>query len=249
MNYRKKIPAVMICAALFSACSGPQPEIKMDKFAQVVYEMHFTDAVLDIAQLDDRRLKTDSVSYYNALFKKYGITRREFMEEIEWYTQHADKYKELYEKVMKIVAEEEKRAEEEKAAKASEAAVKDSLNLWTDKRNWHLPLEGEKEAVAFDIPAENAGVYTLSADAVFYSDDRTENPRMTIIANYDDGTNEQNQFNGIQKDGQRHSIEVQIKTNPGKKLKNLTGWVLDHSSGTEKKHIDLYDITLKYTKE
>ncbi|MBQ3691126.1 MAG: DUF4296 domain-containing protein [Bacteroidales bacterium] len=247
MRYRKFFTAFVMSAAFFSSCSGPQPSIKMDKFAQIVYDMHFTDAVLDVARFDDKNLKSDSVSYYNNLFKKYDITRKTFVEEIEWYTQHPDKYKELYEKVMKIVAQEEKRAEEEKAAaKASES---DTLNLWKEKRTWHLPLEGEKEAVAFDIPAQESGVYTLSADAVFYTDDRTENPRMTIIANYEDGTNEQNQFNGIEKDGKRHSIEVQIKTNPGKKLKNLTGWVLDHSTGTEKKHIDLYDITLKYSKE
>ncbi|MBQ5403686.1 MAG: DUF4296 domain-containing protein [Bacteroidales bacterium] len=247
MEYRKFFMAVVMSAAFFSSCSGPQPSIKMDEFAQIVYDMHFTDAVLDIARFDDKNLKGDSLSYYNNLFKKYDITRKKFIEEIEWYTQHPDKYKELYEKVMKIVALEEKRAEEEKAA--AKVSMSDTLNLWKEKRTWHLPLEGEKEPVAFDIPAQESGVYTLSADAVFYTDDRTENPRMTIIANYEEGTNEQNQFNGIEKDGKRHSIEVQIKTNPGKKLKNLTGWVLDHSTGTEKKHIDLYDITLKYSKE
>ena len=244
--YMKKSVLILICAGILSSCSGPQPDIATDKFAAILYEIHRADAVLEISKHYDKDLKNDSLSYYNEIFKKYGITRKEFIEEIEWYSRHADKYKELYDVVMKTVAQEEKNAEEERQRQKLE---KDTLNLWIDKPNFHLPLEGEKETVAFDIPATKAGVYTLSADAIFYSDDGTENPRMTIIANYEDGTNEQNRFTGIKKDSQKHKIEVKIKTNPDKKLKKLTGWVLDHTSNTEKKHIDLYGITLKYSKE
>ena len=243
-----KIKIIFFLGLIFCmSCSGPQPDIQIDKFAQIVYQIHRADAIIEIANLDDKNLKNDSLSYYNWLFAKTGITRREFIEEIEWYTQHPDKYKELYEKVMKIIAEEERKAEEEALAKTN--AEKDSSDIWTMKKDWHLPLDGATDPIAYEYLVTAAGVYTLSADVIYYSDDKTSNPRMTIIANYEDGTNEQNMFFGIQRDGQKHSMEVKIKTDPNKTLKSISGWVLDHSDGTESKHIDVYGITLKYSLE
>lgn len=243
-----KIKIIVFLGLMFCmSCSGPQPDIQIDKFAQIVYQMHRTDAIVEIATLDDKNLQNDSLSYYNGLFAESGITRREFIEEIEWYTQHPDKYKELYEKVMKIIAEEERKAEEEALAKTN--AEKDSSDIWTMKKDWHLPLDGATDPIAYEYLVTAAGVYTLSADVIYYSDDKTVNPRMTVIANYEDGTNDQNAFYGIQRDGQKHSMEVKLKTNPDKTLKSISGWVLDHSDGTESKHIDVYGITLKYSLE
>ncbi|MBQ3657287.1 MAG: DUF4296 domain-containing protein [Bacteroidales bacterium] len=243
-----KIKIICVLGLMFClSCSGPQPDIQIDKFAQIVYQVHRADAIIEIANLEDKNLKNDSLSYYNGLFANLGITRREFIEEIEWYTQHPDKYLELCEKVMKIIAEEERKAEEEELAGAN--AEKDSSNIWTMKKDWHLPLDGATNPIAFEYMVTQQGVYTLSAEVIYYSDDKTVNPRMTIIANYEDGTNEQNAFWGIQRDGQKYSMEVKIKTDPNKTLKTISGWVLDHSDGTESKHIDVYGITLKYSLE
>ena len=44
-------------------------------------------------------------------------------------------------------------------------------------------------------------------------------------------------------------MSVMLKTNPNKQVKQLKGWVLDHSNETIKKHIDCYNIQLKYTNE
>lgn len=236
----------VLSAAFLSSCSGPQPSIPMDKFAQIIYQTHRTDAVLEIAGLEDKNLKNDSLSYYNGLFASNGITRKEFIEEIEWYTDHADKYQELYAKVMEIVAQEEQKAEEEALKKQTE---QDPSDIWKEKKDWHLPLNGAANPIPFDLPVTEAGVYTLSAEVIYYPDDGSVNPRMTIIANYEDGTNENNMFLGIQKDGGKHQIEVKIKTDPNKKIKSVSGWVLDHSDGTESKHIDVYGITLKYSRE
>ena len=242
MNYKY----FLLILFFLISCSGQEPSIELKKFASILYQTHKADAILEVAKLEDKTLKNDSLSYYNFLFAQQGITRREFIEEIEWYTYHPDKYQELYDEVMKIVALEEQKAEEERLRQNQE---KDSSNIWTMKSDWHLPLDGEKNPIAFEIPVSKPGIYILSADAIFYSDDKTENPRMTIIANYEDDTNESNQFWGIVKDGQKHSMEVKIKTNPDKVLKSLSGWVLDHSDKTVSKHIDVYNITLKYSLE
>jgi hypothetical protein len=249
IEIKMKIKIIFFLGLIFCmSCSGPQPDIQIDKFAQIVYQIHRADAIIEIANLDDKNLKNDSLSYYNWLFAKTGITRREFIEEIEWYTQHPDKYKELYEKVMKIIAEEEQKAEEEQL-KHQSVTDKDPSDIWPVKKDWHLPLNGKTNPIFYDLPATQSGVYTLHAEVVFYPDDKSVNPRMTIIANYEDGTKDENQFLGIIKDGERRPAEVKIKTDPNKTLKSISGWVLDHSDGTESKHIDVYGITLKYSLE
>ena len=132
-----KIKIICVLGLMFClSCSGPQPDIQIDKFAQIVYQVHRADAIIEIANLEDKNLKNDSLSYYNGLFANLGITRREFIEEIEWYTQHPDKYLELCEKVMKIIAEEERKAEEEELAGAN--AEKDSSNSRSEEHTSEL---------------------------------------------------------------------------------------------------------------
>ncbi len=246
---RKKLKLTAIAGLLITAsCSSPKPEIPMDRFAEIVYETHRADAIIQIAGLNDKKIKNDSLSYYNDLFKKQGITREEFIKTIEWYVNNPEQYKELYKKVMNIVAQKEKE-EEERIAKLQDTIAKDTNDIWNQRRDWRLPIDGERETIAFEIEDSLHGIYTLSADMIFYSDDKTVNPRITIMANYKDGSSEHQSTFGIKKDGKKYSYEVKIKTDEQKKLTKITGWVLDNSTGTESKHVDVYDISLKYSKE
>lgn len=243
MRRINKLAAAVISAIMLSSCGGEQPEMPIEKFAQVIYDVHRADAILEVSLKNDRDFKNDSLSYYNEIFVKHGISKEQFHNYIQWYVDHPAKYKELYARVMKIVSKEE----EARTLQAEQNREKD--DLWNQKSEWHLPSDGHKEAIAFDIEATEAGSYALSADLTYYSDDKTDNPRMTLIANYSDGSNEQNNTFGIMKDGKSHSLTVKLKTNEKKKLVKLTGWVLDHSDGTISKHVDVYNIKLKLEKE
>ena len=246
----KPIAVVAILSMSLLNCGKPQPKLTEKKCAEIIYQMHKADAIISLKKLNDTDLKNDSLSYYNYIFKKEGITRQEFIEAINWYIVHPEQYKDLYDKIIKQV-EANAKAEEERISatdsiKNNEPKIQ---NLWNLHPSYRMPDDGETNPVAFEIPATKAGFYILSADIRMFSDDGTKNPRMTLTANYEDGTSESNSNNGFEKDGIMRNISVKIKTDNGKKLKNLSGWLLDHSDGTTKKHIAADNIKLEYQQE
>lgn len=249
MRYKNLRFLTIIGIGILAACSEPEPDIPIKKFAEIIYETHRTDAIIQVAGFNDNRLNNDSLSYYNHIFKKYGISREDFIKTIQWYVDNPEKFQELYTEEMKIVAQKEEQYEELKKQMQDSLNAKDTNDIWNLKKDWRLPLDGNTETISFEIPDSLHGTYTLTADMIYYSDDKTVNPRITIMAKYTDDTYDQQSTFGVEKDGQRHSYVVKIKTNEQKQLKMLSGWVLDHSTGTENKHVDVYNIELKYSKE
>lgn len=229
--------------ALAASCSEPKPDIPEDEFAEIVYQIHRADAILYVKGINDNNFKNDTMSYYNDVFIKAGITRKQFNEAIQWYLNHPKQYKDLYDIVIKKVSQ----MEQDEAKRYEVKADRDSNDVWNMRSDWNLPLDGETNPIAFNIDVNKGGTYTLSCDVTYYEDDLSDNPRTTLIAVYTDNTTDENSVFGIVKDGKEQHISVMLKTNPNKKLKQLKGWVLDHSNETIKKHIDCYNIQLKRT--
>lgn len=242
----KRLATIAAVAALSLASCGQQnPNIPEDKCAEVIFEIHRADAILNVKGLSDSNLGNDSLSYYNYVFAKTGVTRKEFLESIKWYINHPDKYNTLYKKVVKL----SNQYEQDERARYEVSSQRESNDIWDMKRNWNLPLDGDKNPISFNIKTSETGMYTLGADITYYPDDQSVEPAITLIAEYDDGSIIRNSVIDIIKDGQQRHVEVMLNTESSKKLVCLRGWVLDHSSDTESKHVDCYNISLKRTKE
>ncbi len=240
---KKTLTAIAIAAATMMSCGEPLPEIPEDKCAEIIFQMHRADAILSIKGLNDNALHNDSLSYYNDVFIKEGITRKQFIETIDWYVNHPKQYRDLYDKVIKKVSQ----FEQDENRRYEVKAERDSNDVWNMRSDWNLPLDGETNPIAFNIDVDSSGTYTLTCDVTYYEDDLSDNPRTTLIAVYTDDTTDENSVYGVVKDGKERQVSVMLKTNPNKKLKQLKGWVLDHSNETIKKHIDCYNIQLKRT--
>ena len=239
------IKTIATAFALALSSCGNEPPISESKAVEVIIKMHEADAIMFVAGYSDANLKGDSASYYNYIFKETGVSKAEFLETIEWYTQHPERYKTLYEKVVKVVNAEDDRKRENDDQNRQKA----ENDIWNLRSYYNLPTDGATNPIAYEIPANDHGIYTISADFTFYQDDGTNNPRLTIIADYFDETNEVIMTTGFKKDGIQRHFSAMIKTNPNKDLKQIRGWVLDHSDPTGNKHVDVSNITLLYTKE
>jgi len=220
-----------------------------DVFLSVLKDIHKSDGIVTASKLGVK-MKSDSVSIYNYILKKHNISRDDFKKTVQYYSLHTDQYNVFYdsltnyfdtlENIIKVEMEieKEKRIEERKREK-------DSLNLWPLKDEWELPEDGETNPIAFSIPTEEHGTYVFSASIRIFRDDRSKNLRMTIIANYSDGTKDLNSAGTMVKDGKFEKYEVRLKTNENKKLISISGWLLDHSKGTEKKHVSVKEVELR----
>lgn len=237
--------AIPTALALTIASCGIKPPMPQDKCARLVFEIHHADALLNATGLNDANLNSDSLSYYNYVFAKEGVTRKEFIDAIDWYSSHPDQYNDLYKKVIILL----NKYEQAERARYEDTTARAENDIWDMRRSWNLPLDGEKNPVAFNIPVHEGGVFTLGADITYYKDDESTEPRMTLILEYEDETTSENSVIDIVKDGKEHHIEVILTSEEGKRVKCVRGWVLDHSSDTKSKHIDCYNISLKRTKE
>ncbi len=120
----------------------------------------------------------------------------------------------------------------------------DKNNLWEQKMYWNLPETDKNTAIPFKNKINEHGNYKLYSLIKFYDNDSTVNPRITIKVNYTDSSFEYKSNNFIIKNGKWNYYEVQIQTDTSKILKNISGWILDHSKVDGEKHIEVKYIGL-----
>jgi len=246
----KKYIFYIIISIFFSNCK--EKEIKnsdilsKEEFITILTDMHFTDGVLFASKLN-KRMDKEKVSMYNYIFKKNDISRAEFDATVLYYTQNTDKYQELYKEVLTRL---EKQKLEINALKEPEIIeVRDSLNLWPLKNSWNLPQDGKTNPISYKIRVNISGTYVIDVDILRYTDDKSSNLRMTIMALYEDGTKDMNSIGTIVKDNKFHNYKTFVTTNSNKELKEISGWILDHSEGTLNKHIKVKNIEIRRLEE
>ena len=229
------------------ACGQKSEKIlQPEEFKAIVKDMHIADGVA-VASNHTTKLKSDtSKNIYSYILKKHGASRTQFENSIEYYAENTTKYTEIYEEIIA-----ELQAEEDSIRipyKKRKEVKKDSTNLWNKKQRWHLPQEGKTNPISYKLKTSEHGIYTLSANIKLYTDDGSVSQRMTIMVKYEDGTKEENSVGNIKKNAIFTKHEVFIRTDPQKELKEISGWVLNHSKGTTNKHAVVKDISLKMKK-
>jgi len=246
----KKYILYIIIIIFFSNCKKNTERnsdvLSKEQFITILTDMHFTDGVLFASKLN-KRMDKEKVSMYNYVFKKNDISRADFDATVLYYTQHTDKYQELYKEVL---ARLEKQKTEINALKEPEIIEElDSLNLWPLKSSWNLPQDGKTNPISYKIYSDIGGTYVIDADILRFTDDKSSNLRMTIMALYEDGTKDMNSIGTIVKDNKFHNYKTFVTINSNKELKEISGWILDHSEGTLSKHIKVKNIEIRRLEE
>ncbi len=253
-----KIFPLIFLILLATSCSDSSDIKKRDildddKFLSLLVDMHKAEGIISASNIKIDRKNGDSISIYNSILKKHNVSRLDFNNTVKYYTFHTDEYLVFYDSIksefkklnnhIKMKIEEEIKIKQEEKLKK-----KDTLNLWKLKKEWILPDDGDKIPIAFKLIKNKQGNYKLNAKIKVFKDDKSVNQRMTIIANYTDGTKDLNSTETIVKDGKYEVYTVSVSTDKKKKLKFISGWILDHSKNTGEKHAHVEEISLKYSK-
>ncbi len=250
-----KVLTLFIVIFVFSDCQNTEKVrkgeiLKDDIFYKVLIDIHKADGIIASTNIRTDQKMTDSVSLYNYVLKKNNVSRPDFIKTVEYYTIHPEKYIVFYDSLESYFDKlNTELAIESEKNKPELNEKKDSSNLWNLKTTWRLPQDGKTNTIAYNIPVDKQGTYTLSAHIKVFRDDKSKNQRLTIIANYHDGTKDINTIGTLLKEEKFDEYEVSLTTDPGKQLKSISGWLLDHSKGTKSKHVHVKNITLRLTKE
>jgi len=222
-----------------------------DVFLSLLIDIHKAEGIITTSNIKLNRNKRDSISIYNYVLKKHNVSRQDFNKTVKYYTFHKDEFLVFYDSVsseLKAMNDILKKEIENelKIKREEDLKNKDTLNLWKLKKEWKLPEDGEKNPIAFKLFQKKQGQYKLRANIRIFPDDKSVNQRMTIIANYTDGSKDLNTAGTMVKDGKFEIYSVSVTTDKKKVLKSISGWVLDHSEKTGKKHVHVKEISLKY---
>ncbi len=78
----------------------PENILKKEEIIPVIIDMHIADATLISQQLDNKETRFKGENYYEMVFQKHNITRKQFDESIAFYARHPDFYEKIYDDVI-----------------------------------------------------------------------------------------------------------------------------------------------------
>jgi len=250
MHPIKIIGTLLLFILLLSMCKNKEKVRRRDiledeKFIEVLIDMHMADGIMSSTNVRQDKKNIDSVSIYNYVLKKNNISRFQFVKTVEYYTLHPEQYVIFYDSVESHFKRLDETIKSELRFEKEVEKKRDSTNLWILKETWKLPEDGKTNPIAFKIETDKHGIYLLRARIKVFKDDQSVNQRMTIIANYVDGTKDLNTIGTFLKEEKFEEYEVTLATDTTKKLQTISGWILDHSKGTKSKHVHIEKIEIR----
>ncbi len=92
---------ILIFCFLAIACSPGRNEkiIPEDTMANLLADIHFTDAVIHVMQTRKHTEKAVKESLYQAVFDKYGISPEDYRNSLAYYAEKPAKLDQIYDKV------------------------------------------------------------------------------------------------------------------------------------------------------
>jgi hypothetical protein len=233
------IPVIAILSLLFTGCKKSDQIIPEKDFQNMLVELHLADGIYNM-NYGKYMVHTDSLNFYNTIFKNYGYTRAQFDSTIKYYTVNPKEFDIVYDKVIdKLIRLEGKINEVNRM-------VSDSVdNRFKLKTTWNLPLENKATRIPFDISVEDSAEYEISVYAKKYNDDQSENLRITAFYWITDTVTKQlkrEMFPEVKyKNGSEYNLYNTSLIYPYKKKGRLRGWILNHDNKDNlfKKHVEI----------
>lgn len=96
----KRFVASIVCLFLlcaFSSCRSKQEEgvLRKSKMSKVLYDYHLAQAMAEQVGSSDSTAYFKHL-YVEAVFRKHGISEKEFLHSLRWYTRHTEDLYEIY---------------------------------------------------------------------------------------------------------------------------------------------------------
>lgn len=155
----KKIIASTVCLLLlcaFYACKPKQEEgvLGKRKMSRVLYDYHLAQAMAEQSG------SADSTAYFKhlyveAVYRKHGISEKEFLRSIKWYTRHTEELYEIYQDLDKRYADAAHGAVGPQVTVDPLSAMGDTAHLWQGP-SYQLLSSNETNRLTFEMLADTS---------------------------------------------------------------------------------------------
>ena len=215
--------------------------IQRDKFKDILIDFHLIDGFYT-SNYNTFFFQKDTANFYTDILKEYGCNLAQFDSTYRYYTRNLKQFDLLYEEIIT-----ELNKMQEQSFRMIEMGGDSLRNMYRGKKLWKLPKDGPLEKIPFTIKLKDSAKYTITVYLKVFSDDQTENPKLTAYFTYGKGTKEgeKDYFTETSyRVSRRLVVYTFSKVTANKKVKNLSGFILDHSNKSKsfKKHIEVKGI-------
>jgi hypothetical protein len=231
----------IIFGLLFSSCNTKENLIiPKNTFKNILIEVHLADGIY-MHNYSKYLFHSDSINFYNDIFKLHGYSKTQFDSTLKWYTNHPKQFEAIYNDVVN-----ELNKLEQQYIRLRNLEEDTSLNVYKGKKTWIFPKDGVSEKIPFNIRIKDSATYTVYVLAKVFSDDKTPKPRITAYYWTNNGTKEGKRDYFPEATYQKSSRYVLYSTNltmPNKKITHLKGYILDFEEKKSfNKHIEIKAI-------
>lgn len=218
----------------------------------ILAEVFITDAITS-TKLSHKILRKDSIEYYKPIVDKYGYTEDEFVKTLNYLMDNPSEFEKLLDKVVGrlSIIETEKAQEISRKTEIKEVTEDQEGNLWTAKRDWKLPEDGDNERLYFKVPTQGAGLYSVSAEVIVKPEDQSVEPSMHVWF-YTESEPPDFRFNPKQeeylKDGEERTVILRCMLTDTT-MTHFMGYILDHQprDGKWTKYAEISKISIRFT--
>ncbi|MDP4239085.1 MAG: DUF4296 domain-containing protein [Bacteroidota bacterium] len=179
------------CMLLLSSCNGrPDGVLSQRKMANVLTEMHKTDATMNESGLTGSHYNTKA-PYYKYIFKKYGITQAQFDSSLVWYTKNPREFSDIYDKVLANLTSLQKDIKNGKYHPVDTLDLsKMRINLWNKRTRYVLTEDSARTQLHFEFDGNflmYKDVYVLRFLQRIAPEDSCKRPRVVFRISYVNG--------------------------------------------------------------
>ncbi len=156
-----------LCIFTLPACTNkPDNVMSQDEMINFLTDLHKLDGALAIQAFKSDSVENLKIYYYNALFKKYGITKANFDSSLVWYVDNPKKFTNIYTRVLENLTQFETDVKNRKYHPIDSVALRHSeKNIWTNRIAYHLTKDSATTQIKFSIKNRDLqwkDVYSLS---------------------------------------------------------------------------------------
>lgn len=163
----KNLVASIVCLLLlcvFSSCRSEQEEgvLRKGKMSRVLYDYHLAQAMAEQAGSSDSAAYFKHL-YVEAVYRKHGISEKEFLHSLAWYTRHTEDLYEIYQDLEKRYTEASGSISGGQISVDLTNVLGDTTHLWQGTSHQLLSSTGT-----------NRFMFELLADTSYHSGDRLQ---------------------------------------------------------------------------
>lgn len=172
-----------------SCQNRPENVMNQNEMVSFLTDLHKLEGSLVVKSYSSSNSK-DELLYYNALFKKHGITKADFDSSLVWYVHNPKKFTKIYSRVIENLTQFDKDVIDRKFHPIDSVALRNSeMDIWNGEKIYIVNKDSSKTLIEYRIDNQQlqwADNYTLSFIMRVSAPDSIVNNSIVMRVNYAD---------------------------------------------------------------